>query len=230
MAFQGDKKIGRSLLHDGEVRLKEWLLPKVPSGIETYHLTLSSIVWCALIIVFSFLARYNIHWLWVTSAMIAIQYITDLLDGAIGRQRNTGLVKWGYYMDHFLDYIFLCSILIGYTFLVPDHYKYLFFFVLAIFGAFMVSSFLSFAATNELQISYLGIGPTEIRIVFIVINTLVVFIGAEWIAKSLPYVIAGSAFGLFFTVYNISKQLWKMDMLEKARGTRQEAQGEREKG
>ena len=224
MVFQGDKKKGRSILHDGEVRLKEWLLPKVPAHVETYHLTLATIAWCALIIVFSFLARYNVCWLWAVSVMIAMQYITDLLDGAIGRQRNTGLVKWGYYMDHFLDYIFLCSILIGYTFLVADQYKYLFFFVLALFGAFMVSSFLSFAATNEFQISYFGIGPTEIRIFFILVNTVIVFTGSSWIAKSLPFVIAASTFGLFFTVYGTAKQLWKIDMSEKAQGTRQEAQ------
>jgi phosphatidylglycerophosphate synthase len=31
--------------------------------------------------------------------VIVFQYITDLLDGEIGRKRNTGLIKWGFYMD-----------------------------------------------------------------------------------------------------------------------------------
>ncbi|GAF88430.1 unnamed protein product, partial [marine sediment metagenome] len=177
MAFRGDRKEGQSLLHRPEDRLKAWLIPKVPRCVETYHLTVSTVAWSLLILVFSFLARYDMRWMWLTSLMIVMQYLTDLLDGAIGRERDTGLVKWGYYMDHFLDYLFLCSILIGYSLLLPDHFKYMLFFVLALFGAFMVNSFLSFAATNSFRISYLGIGPTEIRILFILINTLLIVFG-----------------------------------------------------
>ena len=123
MEFGGDKKFGASILHRAETGMKEWMVPRVPKRVETYHLTLTTVLWSLLIIVFSFLAKYNINWLWLVSLMIFLQYITDLLDGAIGRARDTGLIKWGFYMDHFLDYIFLCSILIGYSLILPDHYK-----------------------------------------------------------------------------------------------------------
>ncbi|MEM7396203.1 MAG: CDP-alcohol phosphatidyltransferase family protein, partial [Verrucomicrobiota bacterium] len=192
-----------------------WLAPRMPQSIETWHLTLSTIAWSLLIIVFSFLARYDTRWLWLVSLMIFFQYITDLMDGAVGRLRNTGLVKWGYYMDHFLDYLFLCSILIGYAMLLEDHNKYMLFFVLALFGAFMVNSFLSFSATGEFKISYLGIGPTEVRIVFIVINTLIILFGQTHIARALPYVLVLSTFGLFITVYRTQKRIWDIDMNNK---------------
>ena len=89
--FQGDKKFGQSILHKPEEALKHILLPWVPRWLETYHLTLMTVPWCGLILLFSYFARFNIHWLWGVSIMIVAQYITDLLDGAIGRQRNTGL-------------------------------------------------------------------------------------------------------------------------------------------
>ncbi|MFI4911721.1 MAG: CDP-alcohol phosphatidyltransferase family protein [Sedimentisphaeraceae bacterium JB056] len=212
MAFAGDKKKGHSLLHRPEEKLKAFLVPKVPQGIETYHLTLTTILWSVLILLFGFLARYNMIWLCGSSLMIFMQYITDLLDGAIGRKRDTGLIKWGFYMDHFLDYIFLCSILISYSFLLPDHYNFMLFFLLALFGSFMVNSFLDFAATNEFRISYLGIGPTEIRLVFIIVNTLLVFCDKTYIAPCLPYIMAASAFGLFVTVYSTARKLWRIDM------------------
>jgi phosphatidylglycerophosphate synthase len=215
MIFAGDKKAGQSLLHGPETRFKNWLIPMVPRGIETYHLTVTTVLWSLLIIVFSFFARYNIHWLWVVSVMIFFQYVTDLLDGAIGRMRNTGLVKWGYYMDHFLDYIFLCSILIGYSLILPDQYKYILFFILALFGAFMANSFLSFATTNEFKIAYLKIGPTEIRLIFIIVNTLLIIFGKTYLARALPFVLAGSTFGLFVVVYRTQKILWKIDMANK---------------
>jgi len=45
-------------------------------------------------------------------------YFTDHFDGKLGNFRDRGLRKWGFYMDHLVDYGFLCSILIGYF--VPD--------------------------------------------------------------------------------------------------------------
>jgi phosphatidylglycerophosphate synthase len=215
MVFGGDKKFGRSILYTSETKLKNWLVPMVPKCIETYHLTLTTVLWSLLIIVFSFLARYNIRWLWLVSLMIVFQYITDLLDGEIGRRRNTGLIKWGFYMDHFLDYIFLFSILIGYSFILPNQFNYILFFIMAMFGAFMVNSFLSFAATNEFKISYLGIGPTEIRLIFIVVNTLLIIFNKTYMAAALPYVLAFSVFGLFVVIFKTQKYLWKVDMDQK---------------
>ena len=212
MAFAGDKKHGKWLFAAAEEKLKAWLVPRVPASIATYHLTLTTVVWSLLIIVFSFLARYSIHWLWAVSVMIALQYITDLLDGAVGRYRDTGLIKWGYYMDHLLDYLFLCSILIGYSLLLPDQFKYILFFVLALFGAFMANSFLEFSVTNSFRISYLGIGPTEIRILFIGVNTLLILFGKTYLARALPWVLAGATFGFFVTVYSTQKRIWAMDM------------------
>jgi len=215
-AFAGASKHGQSLLHGPEDRLKSALLPLVPPGIETYHLTLTTIVWSILVILFSWLATFDRQWMWGVSAMVAAQYVTDLLDGAIGRQRDTGLVKWGFYMDHFLDYIFLCAMLIGYSLLMPDNLKYVMFFVMAVICAFMVNSFLQFAATNRFRIAYWGIGPTEIRIGFIAINTLVIYLDRTIGLAVLPYLLAFASFGLLLTAYNTQRQLWKMDMAAKA--------------
>ena len=174
-----------------------------------------TILWSLIIVVSGFLAKYNINWLGLTSLMILFQYLTDLLDGEIGRQRKTGLIKWGFYMDHFLYYIFLCSILIGYSFLLSGNNIYILFFILALFGAFMVNSFLSFAATNEFKISYLGIGPTEVRLIFIIINSLIILFGKTYMAPALPLILIFSLLGLIVTVYRTQKYLWKIDMNKK---------------
>lgn len=214
-AFAGDKKKGQSLFGPLERRFIEFLTPKTPLWITTDRLTYSTILWSTLIVVFSWLAQNNIHWLWAVSVMIFLQWITDLFDGAVGRYRNTGLIRWGYYMDHFLDYIFLCSILIGYSFILPDNFKYLLFFILAIFGAFMVNSYLSFAATNEFQISYMGVGPTEVRLIFIVVNTLIILLGRTHLAFALPYILGFSLLGLCLVVCRTGKHIWAIDMAQK---------------
>jgi phosphatidylglycerophosphate synthase len=212
MAFNGHKKEGKAIFNDLEKIIVNKFVSRVPKFIETYHLTYMTILWSLGVILFSFLAKWDVNWLWLVSLMIVFQYITDLFDGAVGRFRNTGLVKWGYYMDHFLDYLFLCSILIGYSFILPDRFKYILFFILALFGGFMVSTFLSFAATNQFRIAHLGVGPTEIRLIFIIINTLLILFGKTHMAMALPYVLVFSLLGLIVVVYQSQKQIWDLDM------------------
>lgn len=211
MTFNGDKKVSVSFLGKWEKRFVEKTIHLIPPGIETYHLTLSTILWSALIIVFSYMAQNNIHWMWGTSVMIVLQYLTDLFDGAVGRLRNTGLIRWGYYMDHFLDYVFLCSILIGYSFLFNDKFNSLFF-ILAVLVAYMVNSFLAFAATNEFKIEHLGIGPTEIRLLFIIINTLLIIFHKTYLVTLLPYVLIFCLLGLVYVTYKTQQEIWKKDM------------------
>jgi len=111
-------KHGRWLTAGPEEALKRVLVPRVPPWCETHHLTMTTILWSAGVIAFSSLATGDIRWLWGASACIALQYVTDLLDGAVGRARDTGLILWGYYMDHLLDFVFLCSIVVGYSLLL----------------------------------------------------------------------------------------------------------------
>lgn len=209
--FRGDQKVGLSLLGKIEKRFIENNWHRFPGWIETYHLTLTTIIWSIGIIVFGYLAQFSHHWLWGSSLMIFLQWFTDAFDGAIGRNRKTGLIRWGYYMDHFLDYAFLCSILIGYAFIVNDQFNTQFF-ILAVFGGFMVNSFLAFAASNEFKIEYFKIGPTEIRLLFILINTTIILFGKTHLAWTLPYILLLSLGCLIYTVYETQKQIWKKDM------------------
>ena len=176
-AFGGDKKIGRSLLSGPETRLKNWVVPRIPPAVETYHLTLTTLLWSCINVLLAFQLKEHINLLWLISLMILLQYLTDLFDGELGRQRNTGLIRWGFYMDHFLDYLFLCSLVFAGYMISPRGLEIWYFALLVILGGFMVNSFLAFGVTNEFQIYHYGIGPTEMRLVFILINTYIIFCG-----------------------------------------------------
>lgn len=213
--FSGDKKVGVSFLHRPEQRFIAWAVHRVPPWISSAHLTLTSIPISLLIILFSYLANHNLHWLWGVSIMIAAQWLTDSLDGAVGRARNTGLLRWGYYMDHLLDYFFLASILIGYMILLPDKSKWVFFLIFALVTGFMMNSYLVMAASNKFRVTHLGIGPTEMRLIFIVINTLLAVFGITHLAFALPYVLIFAFLGLIFVIYKEQKEIWQMDMERK---------------
>lgn len=210
--FAGASKTNNSFLSPLERRLAPFVLPRIPAWLETYHLTMLTLVWSLLIVLFSFMAATNLRWLWAVSAMIALQWATDHYDGKIGKYRNTGLVRWGYYMDHLLDYCFLCSILIGYSFILPESSRFQLLLMLALFAAYDFSTFLAFAAMDKLQISYLKFGPTEFRLALIIINGLLVSFGTKHMIGGLKWVNAGAAVGLCVLVYTTQKKIWRLDM------------------
>ena len=213
--FAGATKTNTSFLTPLERRLAVRVLPRIPSWLETYHLTMLTLVWSGFILFFSYLAARDLRWLWGVSAMVAMQYLTDHYDGKVGKYRGTGLVRWGYYMDHLLDYVFLCSVIIGYSFILPERSRFQILIMLAIFAGYEVSTFLAFAATDRLKISYLKFGPTEFRLALIVINGLLVQFGTRQMVNGLKYVNIGAAIGLALMVYRTHKLLWEADMKQK---------------
>ena len=211
-AFAGDKKKGQSVLGPAERRFINWAIPKIPRPILSHHLTMITLLWSAGTIAFGWLARDNRAWLHAMSVMVFGQWLTDSLDGSLGKYRKQGLVKWGFYMDHLLDFLFAGSIVIAYSFLVEAKWlEFLFLILLLVTCATMAVSFLSFAATNQFQIAYYGIGPTEIRIGYIALNTFVVFVGTEIFSWGVPVVVALNVFALLVLAVQTSRNLWKID-------------------
>lgn len=213
--FAGAGKVGESIFSPWERRFVARYVQRVPRWLETYHLTLLTIVWSLLILLFGWLAQRDIQWLWMVSVMIVLQYITDLFDGAVGRYRNTGLVKWGFFMDHFLDFIFLCAMITAYHTVAPPGLDFWFVLLLGLTGAHMVHSFLAFAATNEFRIAFLGVGPTEMRLAFIGINAFIIFTWPRYYEYTLPLLTGGVLLGLIVVVVGTQRRLWHMDMQAK---------------
>ncbi len=210
--FAGAHKTNTSFLSPLERRLAPIVIPRIPLWLETHHLTMLTLVWSLLILLFSFLAATNLRWLWMVSLMILLQWVTDHYDGKVGKYRNTGLVRWGYYMDHLLDYVFLCSIILGYAFILPERSRFQLLLMLALFAAYDFSTFLAFAATDKLKISYLKFGPTEFRLALIVINALLIKFGTKHMVGGLKWVNAGAVVGLCVLVYTTQRKIWKLDM------------------
>lgn len=210
--FAGAGKTNSGMLVPLERRLTAFILPRIPQSIETYHLTLLTPVWSLLIVVFGYFSASNIKWLWMVNLMIVLHYFTDHFDGKLGKYRDTGLRKWGFYMDHLFDYGFLCSILIGYSFLIPQKSTFNMMLVLCVFSAFMFHTFLMLAATDEFKVSFSRFGPTELRIALIIINVFIMRFGTRGLKGSLPWIALGGVIALSVLAYLAQRKLWKVDM------------------
>jgi archaetidylinositol phosphate synthase len=215
--FDGDKKVPmKSLLAKYERKFIDSNIAKFPTWLEGYHLTLMTIPLSICLIVFGYLAPSNLNWLWLSSIALFLQWFTDSFDGALGRHRDTGIPKWGFYMDHFLDFVFMSCVFLGYAFLFDGLNKVLIFFMVPAFGCLMVSSFLAFGATGEFKITYLRTGPTEVRAVFILLNCFIVIFGTGFLEKAIIYIFIAFVSALCVVIFRTQKYIWAIDMQNKA--------------
>ena len=115
-------------------------------------------------------------------------------------------------MDHLLDLLFAGSVVIAYSFLVDaDWLRLLFLILLLVTCATMAVSFLSFAATNRFQIAYYGLGPTEIRIGYIALDTFVAFAGTDVFSWGVPLVVALNVLAFVVLAAQTCRTLWRID-------------------
>jgi archaetidylinositol phosphate synthase len=109
-------------------------------------------------------------WLWVASGLLVLQWVGDSLDGTLARVRGIQRPKYGYYLDHMVDAIATAAIGLGLG-LSP--------FMLLSIGALIVVGYLILSinvylesmAFGRFRLGYGLLGPTEIRIVLVVLNT-----------------------------------------------------------
>lgn len=213
--FDNTNKYKQSLLSSFEQNVIDRYVRIIPAWLQTHHLTLLTLLWTILIALTGFLATYNSKWLFASSLIIIFQYSTDLFDGHIGRLRNTGLVKWGYFMDHLLDYLFQCAIYFGYFLLLHESYKPLFLIMTFVFTGYMIHSFLLYTTTGVFRRVYFRLGPTEFRVILLCINATIIFLGISYFEHLLPIMTVLLSIGYVLSAYDIQKQLWKRDQMNK---------------
>lgn len=187
LKIAGNLNQGTTLVRPIELKLINYLTPRVPEFISTYHLTISSIFFSIGIIVTAIFTKQNISLFWIGIILNIFQYIADALDGEVGRRRNTGLVKWGFYVDHFLDYVFMCSIFVSHMIIWPNDIL-VFALVMAVIGAYFVHEALTCVTSGKYNVrGYYLIGGTEIRLLLVIIDVIAVILKLQSIA--IPFIL-----------------------------------------
>ena len=194
------KTIFGQKLYNFIVKLKVF----VPEYICSRHLTCSTLLWSYLILCFnSKMCAYPI--------LIMCQYITDVLDGTIGRERKEGYIKWGYFTDHLLDYVFLNSLFIGLYHHFNDITALYICFPLSLL---MISFALETACNSEAYLpfiaitSFWNISLDEIRILLMIYCCLV-FHCRKWLKIGFILISCVS----ILNAYKIQSKLTKFDQL-----------------
>jgi phosphatidylglycerophosphate synthase len=144
---------------------------RIPRAVRPNHFTALGIVGAAGAGVAYALARANPAWLWVASLMLAVHWLGDSLDGTLARVRGTERPRYGFYLDHVMGA--LSVVMIGLGIGVSGY-------VSPIVALAVVVAYLALAVNVYLESSVFGIarveygrlGPTEVRLVLVLVNTI----------------------------------------------------------
>src|SRR5947209_20296702 len=80
-------KSSSSLLSPLERRMARRVVPHIPAWLGTHHLTLMTLAWCAGLVLFGSLPARDLRWLWASSLMVFMHYVTDFSDGNVAKYR-----------------------------------------------------------------------------------------------------------------------------------------------
>ncbi len=171
------KRIHNSLVGTVEQKALSWLVRRVPASVTPDMLTAFGIFGAALTLVGYVLTAWTPEFLWLASLGLFFHWVGDSLDGNLARFRKIERPKYGYFLDQSIDVIGNVLICIG---MGLSAYVRMDVALLALAGyhALAIYSLVKACVSGEFHISLVGWGPTEIRLLIILMNVMIFFFGA----------------------------------------------------
>ncbi|MQA75052.1 MAG: CDP-alcohol phosphatidyltransferase family protein [Solirubrobacterales bacterium] len=178
------------LLAVPERRLLRWIAARLPRWVLPDDLTVLGVIAAIGIAVAYQLSNDALAWLWVASALLVVQWLGDSLDGTLARVRRTERPTYGFYLDHLVDAIATAAIGIGLG-LSPLMLLSIGTLIVIAYLILSINVYLESYAFGRFSIGYGLIGPTEVRLILIALNTAVA------LGAGLDFVIADLRLTLF---------------------------------
>ena len=193
------KRVNDILLGPLERPALQWLAAHLPAWATPDLMTVIGILGALIIILSYGLSQFHPAFLWIASLGFVISWFGDSLDGTLARYRHIERPKYGFFIDHITDVLTEIIIVLGLG-LSP----YISFSVASLCCiAYITMSVLVYVRMNvmgEFKISYSKLGPTEVRVLAIMLNTFMFFGGISTIKFSLGSIpIAISPYDLVVT-------------------------------
>lgn len=161
-------------------RFEKWALPRMAAALPKWvmpdHLTAIGVLGATLIAAAYLCTRWSPSWLWVANLGLLINWFGDSLDGTLARVRKHERPRYGFYLDHLTDAYSTTAVGLGLGF---SPYMLLST-GLAIVIAYLILSinvYLETAVYKVFRFGYGIVGPTEARILLLVLNLVALWIG-----------------------------------------------------
>ena len=164
-------RIQTSVLNALEKKVLVWLAERQPRWMTSDILTYIGTFGAAVIAAGYILSAWNINFLWLSSLGFIINWYGDSLDGTLARVRRMQRPIYGYYLDHTIDTINEVMIFVGVGLSGLMHLE-IALFALVMYFLMTINVSINAHLKKEFKLTYASMGPTEFRIIMIIINTL----------------------------------------------------------
>jgi archaetidylinositol phosphate synthase len=164
------------ILAEPEKRLLRWIAARLPKRVLPDDLTALGVVAALGVCIAYQLSNESDAWLWAASGLLVLQWLGDSLDGTLARVRGIERPRYGYYLDHLVDAIATAAIGIGLG-LSPFMLLSVGTLIVVAYLILSINVYLESQAFGRFSIGYGKVGPTEIRLVLIALNTALVLGG-----------------------------------------------------
>jgi len=162
-------RIQQNILARSERKLLNWLCARMPAWVTPDLLTTLGVVG-AIATFFGYCASIlDDEWLWLAIAGYVVQWFGDSMDGSLARFRGIERPSFGYFIDHSCDGLVTLLILLGIG-LSPFVRLDVALVVLAGYLLMSIHAYLAARVIGEFKLSYLAAGPTELRLLLIVLT------------------------------------------------------------
>ena len=195
MGKETSQRIQTSILNAAEKKVLVWLAERQPSWVTSDMLTSIGVLGAVVCAVGFVLGNINIKYLWISSLGLVINWYGDSLDGTIARVRNTQRPVYGFFIDHTLDAVTICIMCIG-AGLSPMFRLDVALLVLAGYLVLSIYTYIGAILKGEFRLTYSSFGPTEFRLIVIIINTFYMY--TSWADDR--YLFYGFEYGVFDVV------------------------------
>ena len=175
MGKEQSKRIQTSILNGIERKVLVWLAERQPRWVVSDTLTFVGFLGSVIIALGYILTNLDYRWLWLASLGFVINWYGDSLDGSVARVRKTQRPVYGFYIDHTMDVINEIFMLVGVGLSVLMRFD-IAMLILVLYLALTINVDTNAHLKNEFKLTYGGFGPTEFRILVIIVNTLLIFI------------------------------------------------------
>ncbi len=192
MGNENANRIQTSILNAAEKKALIWLAQRQPRWMTSDMLTAIGFFGSVLCGLGFVLSNLNLQYLWISSLGLVINWYGDSLDGTLARVRQTPRPVYGFFLDHTLDAFTQAIMFIG-AGLSPAFRLDVALLVLAGYLMLSVYTYIGAILKNEFNLTYGSVGPTEFRLIIILLNTLIIYL--PW--QRFAFDCFGEIFGVF---------------------------------
>lgn len=175
MLKEQSTRIQTSVLNALEKKILVRMAKMQPRWMTSDILTFIGIVGSVIVAAGYALSNYDISWLWLASFGFVVNWYGDSLDGTLARVRNTQRPIYGFYLDHCVDGLTMAVMCIG-AGLSEMLNLYIAMAVLVVYLLLSISVYINAHLKGEFKLTFAGMGPTEFRLIMIIVNTLFIYV------------------------------------------------------